>query len=277
VPIFGFVYFREQAVQKREVETALRAYRDQLEDLVDVRTAELQQANKQLERAAVLEERQRIAAEMHDGLAQTLSTMSLKSGQALDMLQAGEIDEVIRQFDEMQEVIARAVSDVRRSIASLRQTPRPVQSLQEALDEMIADTCFCASGTDLVCHWFDDPLFLENNNQEQVLRVVQEALFNACRHAQADKIVFTLEPITGGLSVSIADDGIGFDIEEEEAREGGHFGLGIMRARSARLKGHLIVDSQPGQGTIIKLNWPAEFDLPKEDEQTTQTEVTVSS
>lgn len=259
VPIFGFVYFSEQAIEKRQAETALRSYRDHLQDLVDERTAELQQANRKLERAAVLEERQRIAAEMHDGLAQTLSTMGLKTGQAADMLQAGHTDEVLGEFDEMQDIIARAVSDVRRSIASLQQSPQPRQSLQDALQQTVAEIHLCDGGPEIENAALEEPLFLNADDQEQILRVVQEALLNACRHAHADHIAIRLHNAPGGFMVAVDDDGLGFDLEDAARNNGNHFGLSIMRARAARLDGHLSIITHPGSGTSVQLSWPAEF------------------
>jgi signal transduction histidine kinase len=230
-----------------------------LQYLVDERTAELQQANRQLERAAVLEERQRIAAEMHDGLAQTLRTMGLKTGQAADMLQAGRQDEVLREFDEMQDIIARAVSDVRRSIASLQQNPQPRLSLQEALQLTVNEIHLCDSGPEIEHRSIEEQLILNADDQEQVLRVVQEALLNACRHARADHILIRLDRSPGGFLVAVEDDGLGFDLEEVARNNGNHFGLSIMRARAARLDGHLSIITHPGSGTSVQLSWPAEF------------------
>jgi signal transduction histidine kinase len=277
VPIFGLVYFREQAIEKRQAETALRSYRDRLQDLVDERTAELQRANKQLERAAVLEERQRIAAEMHDGLAQTLSTMSLKTGQAALLLQDGQVDTVLDEFDDMQDVIARAVGDVRRSIASLQQSPQPRQSLQDALQQTAAEISLCDGELKIEHAAIDEPLFLNVDDQEQVLRVVQEALLNACRHAQADHIVIRLNRSPGGFTVAVEDDGLGFDLEEVARSNGNHFGLSIMRARAARLNGRLAIKTRSGSGTSVELSWLAEFDLPVDGDQSAVEELSFPS
>lgn len=271
VPIFGFVYFHEQGLEKKKAETALRSYRDHLKDLVDERTAELQVANKQLERAAVLEERQRIAAEMHDGLAQTLSTMGLKTGQAADMLQAGRTDEVLDEFDEMQDIIALAVSDVRRSIASLQQSPKPKQSIQDALGKIISETGLRDNESAVSLSTINEPIFLDADDQQQVLRVVQEALLNACRHAQANHIEIYFQRTSGGYQVTVDDDGIGFDPEEVARFNGNHFGLSIMRARAARIDGQLQVHSRQPGGTSIQLSWPAPFN-PVDDIDQTSTE-----
>ena len=277
VPIFGFVYLREQAVEKKQAEDALLAYRDHLQDLVEVRTAELQKVNKQLERAAVLEERQRIAADMHDGLAQTLSTMGLKTGQAAAMLQAGKADEVIGEFDEMQDIIARAVSDVRRSIASLQQKPVPKRSLQEALQQTIDETQLCEGGPLIELTAIKEPVMLNAHDKEQILRVVQEALLNACRHAGSNKIEISIQRVPGGYLVAVNDDGLGFDPLKVTQNNVSHFGLSIMRARASRINGELSIISHPGAGTSVRLSWPVEFIPPADSEQTPTGETLVPS
>ncbi|MEJ2208373.1 MAG: GAF domain-containing protein, partial [Anaerolineae bacterium] len=93
----------------------------------------------QIERAAVLEERQRIAAEMHDGLAQTLSYLMLKAHHASDLLEEGQIDGVESQHLDIQKALVQANIEVRRSIASLQQSPQPPQSLQDLLLEVVSD------------------------------------------------------------------------------------------------------------------------------------------
>jgi signal transduction histidine kinase len=211
--------------------------------------------HKQLEWAAALEERQRIAAEMHDGLAQTLSYLGLKTDQAAQLLKRQQIQQVPDELAQMQDAIGRATHDVRRSIASLQQSPRPRQSLQEALGQAVNE--FTENGgppTDL-CGRLPEPLYLPSGDLEQVMRVVQEALLNAQRHAQAQKITVLLEQQKGRIEVEVADDGQGFD-PEDPSQDGDHFGLSIMRARAARLGGEIGVDSQPGRGTRVTLRWP---------------------
>ncbi|NCF68090.1 MAG: hypothetical protein GWP61_19160 [Chloroflexi bacterium] len=257
VPIFGFVYFREQAIEKRNAEIELRSYRDHLQELVDGRTAELRQANKQLQRAAVLEERQRIAADMHDGLAQTLSTLGLKTGQAAELLIDGDVQPVLNEFDQMQDIIGQAVADIRRSIASLQENPQPRLTLQDALARTIGDTNERGCGPEPDFSMPQEPIFLAANEQEQVLRVVQEALLNARRHGQAAAISLRLQREPGQFIITVADDGLGFDPLKIEQDNGNHFGLSIMRARASRIGGKITIDSQPGQGTRVTLNWPA--------------------
>jgi two-component system nitrate/nitrite sensor histidine kinase NarX len=211
---------------------------------------------EQAEQVATLEERQRIAAEMHDGLAQTLNYLGLKTGQVAEFLEAGCGEEAMDELQRIHAAIAQASREARQSIASLQEGPQPRQALQdrlaEAVDEFDKDG---APPIDLVVRQ-QAPLLLPANEAEQVLHVAREALLNACRHAQAGRITVCLEQRDGDATVSVEDDGRGFDPKAPTVTGGAHFGLSIMRARAARIGGQLAIHSVAGQGTRAVLTWP---------------------
>ena len=128
IPLLGYVYLREQSIEKEQAEEKLKAYRDHLEELVNSRTQELTEVNanfnKQLQLAAALEERQRIAANMHDGLAQTLGLLGLQVDQANGMILEWKGGEVIKSMEEIRESVVLAFTEVRSSIASLNDISR---------------------------------------------------------------------------------------------------------------------------------------------------------
>ena len=256
IPLFGYVYFREQANEKRQVETALAAYRDHLEELVDERTAALTAATKQLEWAAALEERQRIAADMHDGLAQTLSYLGLKTDVVQDMLEEGEVGRAHGAVDEIRGAVKQAIGDVRQSIASLQSAPKPQASLQDLLTRVAAEAGPTSGAQVRTRLAVAAPLYLPGNQTEQLLRIVQEALGNAQRHAQATVITLSLVVEDEQATLTIADDGQGFAQEDLAVMADNHFGLSIMSARARRMGGRLEVASQPGEGTRVTLSWP---------------------
>lgn len=258
IPLFGYVYFREQAQEKQQAETALEAYRNHLEDLVEERTVALTKATKQLEWAAALEERQRIAAEMHDGLAQTLSYLSLRTDLVAEMLKAGQLDGATDAFDHIQTTITRAVSDVRHSISSLQSTPKPPASLQETLTRLVADNR--SLDGPVVTLTTDDttPHFLAPTQQEQLEHIAQEALTNARRHANATEITLQLAVRADDYALTITDDGIGFTVDTIDGLSGEHFGISIMQARAQRMGGRLALWSRPCAGTRVTLTWPRE-------------------
>ena len=275
IPIFAFVYYREQTNEKRQADAALNTYRNHLEELVAERTAELTRANQRLavetqERiqtrahAATLEERQRIAAEMHDGLAQVLGYLGLKSDEVTALLQKGEVHAAGSTMHQIRAAIGQASTEVRRSIASLRETPPAPQSLQSALGELAVPQPAPGEPAVAVASTVDAPLFLVREDQEQVMRVVHEALANAHKHACATTVTIALAQYqgvdgstNGDLVIAVTDDGSGFDISTVAGEGDCHFGLSIMAARAERLGGTLHVATQPGAGTRVELRWPA--------------------
>jgi two-component system nitrate/nitrite sensor histidine kinase NarX len=207
------------------------------------------------ERLAALEERQRIAAEMHDGLAQMLSYLGLQVDQMSDLLAAGQDAAVLEQLQRLRGTIEQASVEVRRAITSLHQDPQPPQALQERLAGLAAELTLEGEPTVDLVLTSQDPLLLPHDLCAEVLRVVGEALLNARRHARARKIWVRVEQSDGEAFLMVEDDGQGFDLAAP--REGSRrFGLDIMRARAARLGGRLAVDSRPGQGTRVTLTWP---------------------
>ncbi|MGD8791036.1 MAG: GAF domain-containing protein [Anaerolineae bacterium] len=210
---------------------------------------------EQAERVATLEERQRIAAEMHDGLAQTLSYLTIKAYHASELLEEDQREAVMQQHEDIQKAAERATREVRRSIASLQASPQPRQTLRESLGELIKEFGL-PDGPEITLNArLAEPLFLPSGHLEQVQRVVQEALQNARRHAHAGQVAVNLETANGHLVVTVEDNGRGFDARQPP-RSGDHFGLSIMRARAARIGGQVQIESAPGQGTKVILTCP---------------------
>lgn len=257
IPLFGYVYLREQGMEKKRAEKALQTYRDHLADLVEERTAELAEANARLEQTATLEERQRIAANLHDGLAQTLSYVSMVSSQAETLLHKGDFSAAALEFERIHLAVDRAITEVRQCISSLREDPPPQQSLQEALQEMLSQMAVSNGPDASVLAEAPGPIFLEAWQMEEVRRTAQEAVTNALQHAAAQCITVTVGREQDACFVAVADDGRGFDRTATHGAETNHFGLSIMAARAERLDGTLQIDSRVGSGTEVVLRWPA--------------------
>lgn len=227
-----------------------------LRDVTEQKRAQAQILEQQKVQAA-LEERQRIAAEMHDGLAQTLSYLGLKTDLAAELLEDGQVQPVLDELHHMQEAIGAAARDVRRSIASLQDQPRPIRSLQDALRAMVEEVARESGSAIVLTTHIEDPVFIPRNQKEQVLRVVREGLVNASRHAQAQRIAVDLNVVGDEITVTVQDDGQGFDPDQVAIQDEAHFGLSIMRARAARIGGRLEIDARPGHGTQVILTWPS--------------------
>ncbi len=209
---------------------------------------------RQAERLAAMEERQRIAAEMHDGLAQTLSSIGLLSDRSMDLLAQQDLPAARHTLQRLREAASSAIREVRRAIASLQTDAPPPRALQDELQALITRyQDQSAAEIDFHCRVYS-PVQLPEDDLQQVLRVVEEALRNAIRHSEASQITVELFRDGQEYSLLVHDDGRGFDPEHIPHN---HFGLQIMQARAARLDGHLTVESQPGEGTCVTLAWPA--------------------
>jgi two-component system nitrate/nitrite sensor histidine kinase NarX len=210
---------------------------------------------EQAERSAALEERQRIAAEMHDGLAQTLGYLHLTIDQINTLIEQGQLEPARMMFERVQAVIDQANLDVRRSISRLDEDIPLHFTLQEQL-QRLAEECSNRERTVVWQNNLASPLVLPRQEMEQVLRVAREALFNAKAHSQAQQI--SLELVQNGerVAIIVTDDGIGFDPDQTVQPDGSqHFGLSIMRARAARIFADLNIHSAPGEGTRLSLSW----------------------
>jgi len=211
--------------------------------------------HKQLEQTAALEERQRIAANMHDGLAQTLSYLGMKTDRTAEMLELGQISPALNELPQMQDAIVRAIDDVRRSISSLQEPPRPRQSLQNTLAQLIENVSTEDKPIVTLQTNVQTPLFLEPDELEQVLHIVQEALINALRHAQAEVITIRLQKQNINAIIIIEDDGKGFMLDGAVENKENHFGLSIMQVRASQIGGQVDILSNLGLGTQIRLSW----------------------
>jgi len=210
----------------------------------------------QAERVAALEERSRIAADMHDGLGQTLSYLGLMTDQVVEFLTKGNDKAALERLHKTRETIEQATAEVRRAINRLLDESLPAPELytrvQNALDDF-------AQENPLRINWLPEVQSTptcSRETSEQVVNIVREALTNTARHAQAQEVSVRLGRVDGHYFVVVQDDGKGFD--PSQARRRGHFGLKIMQARAEHIGGRLQVDSTSGSGTTIRLMWPVQ-------------------
>lgn len=210
----------------------------------------------QAERVATLEERRRVAAEMHDGLGQTLSYLGLMTDQVVEFLSSGMEGAALDHLGKTRETINKATGDVRRAINRLMEEPLPDQNLYDrlrpALDEI-------ASQHDFELVWQPEPdsaLECSPSTAEQVINITREALINSARHAQARKVIVFAGRRDEEHYVAVEDDGRGFDTSQPAPN--GHFGLQIMRVRAEHIGGRIEIQSVLEQGTRVTLWWQAE-------------------
>lgn len=201
------------------------------------------------QREAVLEERSRIAREFHDTLEQELAAIAIQ----LDTVCAQFADSpaVARELLELtRNMSRRSLVEARRSVWDLRSHLLENSNLVTALAE-VAKGAAAGSSAQIIVSTAGSPRKLVASLENNLLRLAQEALTNALKHARARRIGLQLAYEPDCVRLEIDDDGVGFDPQHCPSIDEGHFGLLDMSERVARMGGALSIKSQPGHGARI--------------------------
>lgn len=207
---------------------------------------------------ATLEERERIAREMHDGLAQALGLLHMKLRRAEEQSAAAGPSPAADGLREMAAITAGAYEEVRQSIFGLRTMVSRglglIPTLTEYLHEFSAQ-----NGIGVELEVSDGrPIHLSPASEVQLVRIIQEALTNIRKHAGAAHAWVRLHRQDPWVQVTIEDDGRGFDPATLASPDRLHFGLQTMRERAEGLGGKLEIDTTPGRGTRVVATLPGE-------------------
>ncbi len=208
-----------------------------------------------LQSLAVVEERSRIAREMHDSLAQILGYLGLEMQTLEALVKQGDSDAVLDELKDARASIKSAQADVRENILSLRTTLAGDAGLISALKEYVQEFGIQTGIATSIVDETSADLALSPLVETQSVRIVQEALANVRKHAQARHVQVSLLARHGCLDIQIADDGIGMAAHPADH---GHFGLQTMCERAESIGGALDVRSAFGQGTTVSLSLPLE-------------------
>ena len=208
-------------------------------------------------RASLINERQMMANEVHDSLAQGLTYMRMRMSLLRDAIARGDELRAVKYWGDVDGSLTDAHRRLRELITYFRSRMDP-QGLQHALRET-ARTFFERTGVVLEFKNDVPELHLPVGREVQVFHIVQEALANICRHANARRACLTLSHNGDGYEIVIEDDGVGMvDPRAGDHDEIGHYGIAIMRERAHRLGGELTMESGAGAGTCVRLRFPAE-------------------
>lgn len=202
----------------------------------------------------VLEERARIAREIHDTLAQGFTGISSQLD-AVAMCIPEEGSPARQHLDLARRMARHSITEARRSVMDLRTAALEGRDLAAAL-EAGARVWAATSGTDVEVDISPPQRMLPQDVEQHLLRIAQEAVANALKHAGATKIRVRLHCDAHHLYLHIADDGRGFDNTAAFSLSDGHFGLLGMRERAQRVRGELRLDSKSGQGTSVEVMVP---------------------
>ena len=251
--ITGYVVFslhlQHTHAQLKEAHADLATSHAKLEEAYD----QLQIAAAQIEALTLVTERQRVARELHDTLAQGLTGLHLQ-------LEAMRTGLHLQRYAQVQEMVDQslfgtrnALAEARRAIDDLRTETAFPENLPEEVQQVISH---CTATTTMICMTDLAALvFVPAALSEQVLRAIKEGLTNVVRHAEARRVWIDVSRREGMFVIEIRDDGIGFDPAAIETAAG-HYGLLGLRERALLVGGEFSVVSAPGAGTTLRLGFP---------------------
>jgi signal transduction histidine kinase len=261
LPMCGFAWFaRRSREQNDQREQALREAREanrRLEASLAENAGLHERLVAQARETGIMDERQRMAREIHDTLAQGLTGI-------ITQLQAAEQAEDDtadwrRHVTAATRLARESLTEARRSVHALRPEPLETARLSEALTG-VAGRWSALHGLAVEVTTTGTARPMEREVEVALLRTAQEALANVARHARATRVGVTLSYMENEVALDVRDDGCGFDpakMTGERTETGGGFGLVAMRQRIEGLSGTLQVESEPGAGTGVSACVPA--------------------
>lgn len=204
-----------------------------------------------LEQLATNRERNRLAAELHDTLAHTLSGLSINLEAIKTVVQPSQV-KAQKMLDHSLNTTRLGLDETRRVLKALRAGPLEDLGLKLALQNLTqAASARCSIPVTLDCP--DQLPVLPMDVEQSIYRITQEGLENIVRHANATQAAVNVEVAAEKLELTIHDDGVGFDPGRVPSEE--KFGLRGLQERAASIGGKLVVESQPGSGTTIRFVW----------------------
>lgn len=202
-----------------------------------------------------LQERERLAREMHDGLAQNLAAINLKVHRAKGLLESRQLDLLAEELVSVQATVNLSYAEVRQSLYDLKVGQRLQEGFWSALKKQAQDF---QKTTGILVQV--DPL---PDNQEpwtdiaavQILRIIQESLANVRKHSGARQVLISARWQDSTVHLTVSDDGKGFRQDEHEDLSR-HFGLSIMQERAESVGGEVHIKSEIGRGTHVTIVVP---------------------
>jgi signal transduction histidine kinase len=242
-----------------ETPEGLRSFDVKLERMLDVSekfsgTVVLLYDLTEHKRAAVMEERERLARDLHDSITQSLYSLTLFAEWGRGLLEAGESDLAQERLNRIAEIAQQALKEMRLLLYELRPSALEQDGLIGALQRRLA-AVEGRAGVEISLET-DLSLDLPPLVEEGLYHITQEALNNALKHAAATSVVVRVQGNSQGMVLEVQDDGLGFN--PADVSDWGGMGLDSMHERAERLGGVLEVISAAGQGTRVTAYIPAE-------------------
>jgi len=201
-----------------------------------------------------MSERQMLANEIHDSIAQTLAYTKMRLSLLQDAMTAENTEQSFAYLDEVREAMDTAYSSLRQLLANFRNRMDPrglLPALQDTISMIRGKT-----GIDIQFVNRAPDMILTPDQEVQVFHIVQEALANIGKHSQASRAKVQIDSRRDDYVITIEDNGVGVPASDIPGK-GVHFGMNIMRERAQRLSGTVSVARRPRKGTRIRLTFPA--------------------
>ena len=244
---------------------------ENLNAVTDMFEAQLIKNNEQLERFTeyekeknkilIIEERFKIASELHDSLAQTLASLKIQARVLDESIHQGDDSQMWNELEKLEDSIHKANAEIRELIKQFRTGPKATKNFITELENLIDSFKKENSSIKIFLQIEDKKVNLSDDQSRNTLKIIQEAITNVVKHSQA-KIVrlFVSKEKDNTVNVLVEDDGIGIAkscfIGHEEEVSGEHFGISVMKDRANQMNARLDIESEPGEGVRIKLNIP---------------------
>lgn len=197
------------------------------------------------------DERARVSREIHDGPAQMLANVLLRSELIEKIYMQKGVEEARSELKDLRQMVKEALTEVRRIIYDLRPMALDDLGLVPTLEKYLRTLCD-ATGINIQMRSFGSERRLPSKMEVATYRLIQESVQNACKHAQADEIQVKIE-FQQNLSILVRDNGVGFNPDEKKDKS---FGLIGMKERVELLEGTMKIDTNPGKGTVIFIQIP---------------------
>lgn len=200
----------------------------------------------------LIDERGRLAREVHDGLAQTLGFLKLKAAQLKSYAEQGDVNRLNQTVQAVYDAISDAFLEVRQAIDGLRLSANSTgfeEWLQQAVSEFLENSDYNVN----FCEPIEDPNLTPEVNA-QLIRIVQEALTNVRKHSNGEQVWISCHETGGDFILEVRDDGRGFDIEDVPGYS--QHGLVGMRERADLIGADFQIISRPQEGTVVRVRLP---------------------
>jgi len=219
--------------------------------------------DEEAKRLTIIKERNAIAHELHDSLAQTLASLRFQVSMLDETIDNQELEEIHQEVQQIKGGLDEAYSELRELLAHFR-TPANRRGLMPALEDLISNFRK-QTGMHVLLQKDWDSAQLEPNTELQVLRIIQESLTNIRKHSKAHtvRVLMRCDENMDG-EVLIEDDGVGLLTPAFSGHPGEHIGLSIMEERARKMEGELKIESEPGEGTRVQLTFSNKSKQPSE-------------